>query len=138
LDEWKHFYPVDAALKSPMYDSTPPMGPQSSPHPLQGSYATSTNSGIPPVLEVIVGGVGGVRMRHPACYVLTTDMDDVPKIPEPRAIISPSAPKGRVMVSTDSDPGATNERVPTKVLATTGPTQEVRSLWRSFSSCIVI
>ncbi|XP_046744733.1 mediator of RNA polymerase II transcription subunit 13-like isoform X2 [Diprion similis] len=48
LEEWRHFYPINGA---------------------------STESGLPPLVEVLVGGV---RMRYPSCYVLVTDMDDVP------------------------------------------------------------
>ena len=46
LDEWKHFYPINGS---------------------------SMESGLPPLVEVLVGGV---RMRYPSCYVLVTDMDD--------------------------------------------------------------
>ncbi|XP_043272113.1 mediator of RNA polymerase II transcription subunit 13 isoform X3 [Venturia canescens] len=48
LDEWKHFYPING---------------------------TNMDNGLPPLVEVLVGGV---RMRYPSCYVLVTDMDDVP------------------------------------------------------------
>lgn len=87
LEEWKHFYPVEAALKNPLYDTTLPTGPHSSPHPVQQhqpplSPSVSSSTGIPPVLEVIVGGIGGVRMRYPSCYVLCTDMDEPPKLLE--------------------------------------------------------
>lgn len=126
LEEWKHFYPVDAALKSSMYDSSLPTGPHASPHPLQGSYPTSTSGAIPPVLEVVVGGMGGVRMRHPACYVLTTDMDDVPKISEVRSIISPSTNKGRTPGSTDPDSAAfAFGGLVAKPQLSAGPAQEV-------------
>lgn len=48
LDEWKHFYPINGS---------------------------SLESGLPQLVEVLVGGV---RMRYPSCYVLVTDMDDSP------------------------------------------------------------
>ena len=48
LEEWKHFYPING---------------------------TSTEMGLPSLVEVLVGGV---RMRYPSCYVLVTDMDDTP------------------------------------------------------------
>lgn len=96
LEEWKQFYPVEAALKSPMYDvstsNNSSHGPHSSPHPTANGSASSqqqhspgTNqgasgggppAGIPPVLEVIVSGV---RMRYPSCYVLTTEFDELPR-----------------------------------------------------------
>ncbi|ODN04072.1 Mediator of RNA polymerase II transcription subunit 13 [Orchesella cincta] len=96
LEEWKQFYPVEAALKAPTYDvstSTSTHGPHSSPHSAtngannqqqqqqaspgvnQGAPALSS-AGIPPVLEVIVGGV---RMRYPSCYVLCTELDELPR-----------------------------------------------------------
>lgn len=93
LEEWKQFYPVEAALKSPFYDvstSNSTQGPHSSPQSsatngggsqqpspgmAQGASALSS-AGIPPVLEVIVGGV---RMRYPSCYVLCTELDDLPR-----------------------------------------------------------
>jgi len=83
LEEWKHFYPVEAALKNPVYDTTLHTGPHSSPHHVHQQPPTVPSpNGIPPVLEVIVGGIGGVRMRYPSCYVLCTDMDDTPKLNE--------------------------------------------------------
>lgn len=48
LEEWKHFYPINSS---------------------------NTEAGLPPLVEVLVGGV---RMRYPSCYVLVTDMDDTP------------------------------------------------------------
>lgn len=47
LEEWKHFYPINGS---------------------------SQESGLPPLVEVLVGGV---RMRYPSCYVLVTDLDEV-------------------------------------------------------------
>ncbi|EFN73674.1 Mediator of RNA polymerase II transcription subunit 13, partial [Camponotus floridanus] len=49
LEEWKHFYPI--------------------------STGSNPETGLPPLVEVLVGGV---RMRYPSCYVLVTDMDDTP------------------------------------------------------------
>ncbi|XP_066596176.1 mediator of RNA polymerase II transcription subunit 13 isoform X2 [Prorops nasuta] len=59
LEEWKHFYPINGS---------------------------SIDSGLPPLVEVLVGGV---RMRYPSCYVLVTDMDDVaPEVP----LLPPNSP----------------------------------------------
>jgi mediator of RNA polymerase II transcription subunit 13 len=49
LEEWKHFYPI--------------------------STGNNPETGLPPLVEVLIGGV---RMRYPSCYVLVTDMDDTP------------------------------------------------------------
>ncbi|XP_034943501.1 mediator of RNA polymerase II transcription subunit 13 isoform X3 [Chelonus insularis] len=48
LDEWRHFYPINN---------------------------NNVEAGLPPLVEVLVGGV---RMRYPSCYVLVTDMDEMP------------------------------------------------------------
>ncbi|XP_063984090.1 mediator of RNA polymerase II transcription subunit 13 isoform X2 [Diachasmimorpha longicaudata] len=48
LEEWRNFYPMNGY---------------------------NIESGLPPLVEVLVGGV---RMRYPSCYVLVTDMDDIP------------------------------------------------------------
>ncbi|CAD6241077.1 GSCOCG00009111001-RA-CDS [Cotesia congregata] len=61
LDEWKHFYPINNNNIEP---------------------------GLPPLVEVLVGGV---RMRYPSCYVLVTDMDDVPIELPPSPPYSPAA-----------------------------------------------
>lgn len=61
LDEWKHFYPINNNNIEP---------------------------GLPPFVEVLVGGV---RMRYPSCYVLVTDMDDLPVELPPSPPYSPAA-----------------------------------------------
>lgn len=113
LEEWKHFYPVEAALKSPLYDmSLPPQGSHSSPHPstactsgFQTAGSNGSNIGIPPVLEVLIGGV---RMRYPAPYVLVTEPEDLPKRLEnvsKSKSAGPVAPKSKhgVAVTLDSE-----------------------------------
>lgn len=61
LEEWKHFYPINGI---------------------------SQESGLPPLVEVLVGGV---RMRYPSCYVLVTDMDEI-LVESP--LSPPSSPTG--------------------------------------------
>lgn len=82
LEEWKQFYPVESALKSPLYDTALPTPTHASPHPSNSAVNSATNpvqtptngsTGIPPVVEV---RVGGVIMRYPSCYVLCTELDD--------------------------------------------------------------
>jgi len=102
LEEWKQFYPVEAALKSPMYDTSPPSGSHSSPHSTNISQSQSGANGmvnsIPPVIEVIVGGV---RMRYPACYVLVTDLDDPTKQSEGPSVFPPP-----ILAASNSSEGA--------------------------------
>jgi mediator of RNA polymerase II transcription subunit 13 len=110
LEEWKQFYPVEAALKSPMYDTTLPQGSHSSPHPTNSQNQIpnmASNSAIPPVVEVLVGGV---RMRYPACYVLVTELDDPSRqsegIPSSSAFPSITALKCKLGASVDSEGAA--------------------------------
>ncbi|XP_035704664.1 mediator of RNA polymerase II transcription subunit 13-like isoform X3 [Folsomia candida] len=109
LDEWKQFYPVEAALKSSLYDTTVPQTSHSSssPHPSNFQFQTPPpNTGIPPVLEVLLGGV---RMRYPACYVLVTEPEDLPLRPENNNLKSSApgvTPKTKVGVNVDSESAA--------------------------------
>ncbi|CAG7730040.1 unnamed protein product [Allacma fusca] len=127
LEEWKHFYPVEAALKCPMYDtSLPAAPPHTSPHnpvtPTGNSSSSSSSisnpttvtssTSIPPVLEV---RVGQVLMRYPSCYVLCTDLDDLPAgvEPFPTSVQSNSsygsnvaAPRSRTSLAADSETAA--------------------------------
>ena len=139
LDEWRHFYPVDVALKSPMYDTPLPPAPHSSPHPVQSPSRTSPPSATqpscsqttPPVVEV---RVGGVLMRYPACYVLYTSMDDVPQTDNPSLSSAcrnnfnnnPTAPKSRISTFADSETAACPSSLsPGKPQGSIGP--EVRN-----------
>ncbi|KAK2588519.1 hypothetical protein KPH14_006300 [Odynerus spinipes] len=84
LEEWKHFYPINS---------------------------NNTETGLPPLVEVLVGGV---RMRYPSCYVLVTDMDDTP----PGAPLSPpnSPISCENTLATEQDFGAATE-LPERVWA---------------------
>lgn len=82
LEEWKQFYPIDTILKGPAYEMTLPTPPHSSPQSTTNVKPVQHSQAIPPVIEVLVGGVGGVRMRYPSCYVLVTEMDDSPRTTE--------------------------------------------------------
>ncbi|KAK7874246.1 hypothetical protein R5R35_006284 [Gryllus longicercus] len=58
LDEWRQFYPIDCKLQA-----------------AAAAAAHDSTAALPPMVEVVVGGV---KMRYPTCFVLVTDMDDVP------------------------------------------------------------
>ncbi|CAG0882394.1 unnamed protein product [Cyprideis torosa] len=80
-------------MDSPRKDGT---GSESLPDPLKsplktGSAAASSAASdeLPPVVEVIVGGV---RMRYPSRYVLLTELDDINNSQIPGVIHLPHAP----------------------------------------------
>lgn len=86
LEEWKHFYPINGS---------------------------NVEVGLPPLVEVLVGGV---RMRYPSCYVLVTDMDDIPVELPLSPPYSPAAATYEHPNSTQRDPKPATE-LPERVWA---------------------
>ncbi|KAG8224144.1 hypothetical protein J437_LFUL005478 [Ladona fulva] len=90
LEEWRQFYPIDAKYFSRE------MGAE--------------GHSLPPAVEVLVGGV---RMRYPSCYVLLTDMDDMPSLHPHLGMVPPCG-------AVSANPSVSKTAVATSVGANTG------------------